>query len=501
MHSTTSYWLDRPRSSVPTAADVLTGVDVLVVGGGMAGLCTAARMHEAGIGVALVDAGPIASRTTGHTTAKITSLHGTIYQRLSAGRGRRAAEGYATTNRTAVVDLIDLIERWAIDCSLTRATAYTCAVTADGAGEVHAEAAAATVAGLPVRLTTDTDLPMAVTAAVALDGEAHFDPVRFADGVLDRLRVDGVDVVEGLRITGVDEHADDCVVHTERGDTFTVGRVVQTTHLPISDPALLSGRVRPVRSYVVAGSAPQVPAGMYLAADAGWSVRPAGDDPTICLVGGEGHPMIDHVSSAREYERLTAFARDAFGIEDITHRWSAFDYEPVDGVPFIGRLSPGSQRRYVATGFSKWGMSNGMVAATLITDAVLGRQHPHAGVFDAARLASNIGRDVVRNNAHVGVRFIKDRISASPESDEPRPGTGLIVRRGLKPVAVSCDDNGVVRRVSAVCPHLGCVVGFNDGDQTWDCPCHGSRFDLDGTVLDGPSTKPLAPVDDDRDPA
>lgn len=503
---TSSYWHDRGWPGWRPDPDrdhsiMPTSVEVLVVGGGITGLCTAALLHEAGVEVAVVEALTVAARTTGHTTAKVTALHGTIYQRLRSGRGADVAAAYAGANRAAVADLVDLVGRWDLDCELTAAPAVTCAVTEHGAAMVHAEADAAAEAGLPVRLVTSTDLPVELTAAVALDDGVHLDPVRFARSLAAALRTAGVPVVEGRRVVGDEERPGGCEVHLNDETTVAANQVVHATHLPISDPALLAGRVTPLRSYLVAGprdgagdGAGDVPTGMFLAADAGWSVRPVAGDPPMVLVGGEGHPMTDDLTSEDRYGRLEALARSTFGV-DVSHRWSAFDYESVDGVPFIGRLSPRSSRRFVATGFGKWGMSNGMVAATIIARAIApdgSGAHPHESVFDATRFVSTIGRDIVRHNTKVALRFVLDRAAAVVQRDgEPEPGCGVVVSRDGRPVGISCDLDGTVRTVSATCTHLGCVVGFNDGDRTWDCPCHGSRFDLDGSVLDGPATDPL----------
>jgi glycine/D-amino acid oxidase-like deaminating enzyme/nitrite reductase/ring-hydroxylating ferredoxin subunit len=504
--NSTSYWFDTPPPVSMRAAPVspiddvehLEGVDVLVVGAGMAGLCTAARLHERGVHVGLVDAGEVAGRTTGHTTAKITALHGTIYQTLQSNRGHEVAAAYAAANRAAVADLRDLVDRWDLSCEFTTATALTCAATPEGVAEIEAEVEAAERAGLPVRFTTASDLPVEVFAAVALDGEAHFHPLEFARGVAARLRAEAVPVVEHLRVTDIDEERHGCTVTFENGRSVTAARVVQTTHLPITDPGLLAARVRPVRSYAVAGPTDVSSAGMYLAADAGWSFRPIGGGSPVCIVGGEGHPMAADLASAERYDRLVDMARHDFGV-DVTHRWSAFDFAPVDGLPFIGRLAPGASRRFVATGFGKWGMSTSMVAAAVLADMLDNRTHPHAHVFDATRLLPTLGRDVIRNNAQVAARFVGDRFKAAVTLPDLGIGEGAVTHHNGTQVAVARDRDGQVHAVSAICTHLGCVVGFNDGDQTWDCPCHGSRFALDGSVLDGPATDPLEHVDHAED--
>jgi Rieske Fe-S protein len=235
---------------------------------------------------------------------------------------------------------------------------------------------------------------------------------------------------------------------------------------------------------------------MYIAPDAGWSIRPyrRSDGPGV-IAGGEGHAMIDDGSAAERYDRLTSWATDRLGI-DVHHRWSAFDYSPVDGVPFIGRLAPGSHRRFVATGFRKWGLSTSMVAAAIIADAIAGRNHDAADLFDATRQVPTIGRDIVTNNVKVAVRFVGDRLRArSSPADNVEPGAGQVVRIGRHMVAVAQTDDGVRHTLDARCTHLGCLVRFNDAEKTWDCPCHGSRFALDGAVLDGPARRPLRPVE------
>jgi len=381
-----------------------------------------------------------------------------------------------------------------IDCSLTEADAFTCAATSGGVQAIDDEADAARDAGLDVEVVTETELGERVLRAVRLGAQAHFDPVAFSRGLAAKLTQDGVTLVDGVRVTEVEESKDGCTV-TGDGLEIRCDAAVITTHLPIVDPALLAGRIRPERSYVVAGRmTATVPQGMYLAHDAGWSVRPwRSPDGDVLIIGGEGHAMTDHVDSQRHYDALEQYATSSYGLE-VTHRWSAFDYMTTDGVPFIGRLAPGSRRRYVATGFRKWGMSTSMVAATIISDAIAGRENPYASLYDSTRMLPTVTRDLVTSGAKMAGRFVGDRIKARREHEpaaDLEPGQGRIGRVDGVTVAVSRGHDGVVRTVKATCTHLGCIVGFNDAEQTWDCPCHASRFDLDGNVLDGPAKTPL----------
>jgi glycine/D-amino acid oxidase-like deaminating enzyme/nitrite reductase/ring-hydroxylating ferredoxin subunit len=491
-----SIWLSgrSPRSASPLPeGEQAQKRDVIVVGGGLAGLCAALRCSERGATVTVIEAGTLACRTTGHSTAKITALHGLTYAGLTASKGIEAAALYAGANVEALVAILDTIAELGIDCSLESATAYTCAETAEGVADVEREAEAAAAVGLPVDLVSETDLPFAVARAVSLGSQAHFDPVAYCAGLADHLRSRGVLILEGARVTDVSETSSGCTVRAD-GLELTSEFAILATHLPIVDPFMLAGRTRPQRSYVVSGPVTTEPCrGMYLASDAGWSVRPAQvGEQRVVLAGGEGHPMVDHVASGDHYERLEQWAVSRLGM-DVQHRWSAFDYMPVDGIPFIGRLAPTSRRRLVATGFRKWGMTTSMAAGQMLADMIDGRENKYAALFDATRLVPNLGRDIVANNAKVAFRYVKDRVKVAPSTpgDEMAIGTGAIVREGVRTLAVSRAEDGTVHALSARCTHLGCIVQFNDGEQTWDCPCHGSRFALDGSVIDGPATAPL----------
>jgi glycine/D-amino acid oxidase-like deaminating enzyme/nitrite reductase/ring-hydroxylating ferredoxin subunit len=498
-----SLWLDRhPQTDDLPGSSPGGHHDVVVLGAGLAGLCTAWALQRDGVDVAVVEAGRVAGLTTGHTTAKLTVLHGAIYSRITASLGAEAAAIYADANNIALGEIVGLVKDLDIDCDLTTSTAWT---VADGSArdQVDAETVAAAAAGLRVLSDTDLGLPFGVAAAVGVPNQAHFHPVRFCAGLAEHLRRRGVPIVEHCRALDIDESHGRCRIVTERG-TLTAGMVVQATHLPFNDPALLAGRTRPERSYALAGfPAADLPSGMFLSLDGHWSLRPAtlpgadsGERPGW-IVGGLGHPMTANVGDARHHQDLERMARGQFLFTDVTHRWSTFDYTSTDGIPYIGRLSPGTQRRFVATGFGKWGMTTSMVAARIIADTVAGRSNPHAALFDATRLRRPIGtRSFAAHNAQVAVRFAGDRLRHRGNGTAPPRNTGRVKGVGWKLVAESTSSDGETVRVQARCTHLGCIVDFNDADNSWDCPCHGSRFSCDGSVLQGPATAPLPPADE-----
>src|SRR5829696_200528 len=320
--------------------------DVVVVGAGLAGLAVAHRLQRDGARVAVLEAGTVAGRTSGRSTAKVTALHGLRYHQLERGKGRDAAARYAAANADGVRAWRTLVRDLGLDAGWNETVASTCVTTDEARADVEAEVEAAQRAGLAVELRADTELPLPVTAAVVLPDQGYVDPVRLARGLADHLVAAGVPLVEHRAATAIEEGKRGCTVSTADGDVLA-DTVVQCTHLPVVDPGFLAARSRPERSYVVAGTLrpdgpmTSAPAGVHLAADAGWSVRPVGPDaPGQVLVGGEGHAMADDVDSAAHLDRLAAWASATLGV-DVRHQWSAFDYQPVDGVPFIGRLAPG----------------------------------------------------------------------------------------------------------------------------------------------------------------
>ena len=472
----TSLWLgtangrvgdERAAREQPRIDHVAPGrADVVVVGAGLAGLLTAWRLVGRGADVVVLEAVAPAAQTTGHTTAKITALHGAIYSKLSQRLGAEAAAIYATANEQAVHELVALIRGQQIECDLTAADAYTVAETPKGRAAIEQEAIAAAAAGLPVVLQSDLGLPFDVTTSVCLRDQAHFHPVRFCLGLTDALRASGAVVVAPARVHAVDEHRDGCEVRSDAGDIHARA-VVLATHLPIVDPALLAARLRPERSYALAGdSSLDLPRGMYLSIDREWSMRPAPSlSDSAFIVGGQGHSMVDHVDTVRHFAALDGEARQRFGVERAAYRWTAFDYVTTDRVPYIGRLAPGSERRFVATGFGKWGMTTSMVAANLIADLVDGRENPYAELFDATRVRRSVANsEFASNSAKVAKRFVLGRVRTSG-GQTLEPGTGCIERRGLRTVAVARDLEGTLHSVTAQCTHLGCIVGFNDAEQ------------------------------------
>ncbi len=471
--------------------------DTAVVGGGIAGITTAAKLDEAGQTVAVLERDRILGGTTGHTTAKVTSLHGLVYDTLIDNFGAEKARQYAAANQAAVDDIAATVDRRDIDCGFGRAPAYTYAKTDAERAEIRAEVNAARRLGLPASYVEETDIPYEVDSAVRFDEQAYFHPRQYLLDLASDVAAGDSAVFEE---TTVDDVADGtpCRVETDRG-TVRADDVVVASHFPVVDDALYYTRMRPKRSYVVAVRlASDPPSGLYYhAGEPYFSVRPHATDDSLVLLGGQNHRTGHGDSTEARYRRLERQARDRFDVASIEYRWATQDYVSVDTVPFVGKAAPQLSNVYVATGFGGWGMTSGTAAGRALADEILERESAHCDVFDPNRFKPVASTsDFLSHNTETMKHYVEDYLGSQPslEDVDLDPGDAGVYEADDDPVAVYRDDDGELHARSAVCPHKGCLVSWNDGERSWDCPCHGSRFDVDGEVLDTPAVHGLDDV-------
>lgn len=470
-------------------------VDVAVVGGGVTGLTTSIRLKEAGRDVAVIEADRVVEGVTGYTTAKLTSQHGLIYDFLRSQFDPETARKYGRANEAAIDAVESRIEDEGIDCDFERVPAYTYAASDDDVGSIREEVRAATDAGLPASFVESGSLPFDVPGAVRFDDQAQFHPRKYLLAVAESVHGDGSFVFEETKALDVDPGAP-CEVETDRG-VVTADDVVVASHFPFYDRNGYFSRMHPKQAYLLAVEiAGDPPEGMYYStASPADTFRPhpvEGED--LLLVGGQGHKVgAADPSTSERYRRCEAFAREHFDVESVEYRWSTHDYYPVDRVPFVGRVGPTIENVYVGTGFKGWGMTGGTAAGMILSDLILTGGHPWADVFDPLRVTPRASaKRFVEENAEVAGHFFGDRIESLLATDDlPSPGEGKITRSDGEPYGVYRDEDGGVHAVSAICPHMKCLVKWNDAERTWDCPCHGSRFDYDGEVLSGPSLEDL----------
>ena len=492
-----SLWVDTaPETSYPKLEGPVE-VDVAVIGGGIAGLTAALFLKRAGVRVAVIEAGRVGTGVTGHTTGKVSALHRLVYSELRRSFGERGARTYGEANQAAIEKIAELVKAEAIECDFRRVANYTYAESAAALGQVREEAEIALQLGLPAAYTDSPPLPFAARGAVRFDDQAQLHATKYLVGLARAVAGDGSHVFEESRVTKLD-HGAPCRVETKHG-SITAEAAIVATNIPIADRGLFFARCHAHRSYLIALALDgELPEGTFISADEPLrSIMPhRTGDLDLLLVGGEGHRASDTADAGKRYRRLEAWARERFPVASLEYRWSTQDGLPIDGIPYIGRMSPFSRHVYVATGFRKWGLTNGTVAGMILADEILGEPNPWSSTFNSNRLKPLAGgRRFVTENLRAGVRLVRDRLAPRASAlPELRPGEGTVLDLNGEKVAARKDERGDVHMVSAVCTHLGCIVEWNGVDQTWDCPCHGSRFDPSGSVIQGPATDDLPSV-------
>lgn len=476
-------------------------VDVVVVGAGITGLSVAAKLKQAGARVAVIEAGKIAAGATGYTTAKVTSQHGLIYADLLENAGEEMAQQYATANEAGLAEIAKNITDLGIDCDFHRANAHVYTSEADQGKSVEREVEAAISLGLPAAYAEETELPYPIEGAVRFRDQAMFHPRKYCLALAEFIAGDGSYIVERTRVTDVECNGV-CTVSTDSGN-LRAGHVVLATHIPFLDKGGYFAKTHPARSYAIAAKLKSpVLNDMYISIDSPTrSLRPHTENGEAWeIIGGEGHKVGQDPNTRERYQALEDWAREHFDVEAVEYRWSAQDYMAVDHVPYIGPITSDNEHILVATGFNKWGMTTGAVAGMILTDTIMGHSSEWADVFASTRM--DIGRSAksfLLENANVAKRFIGDRLRtlSVPDIADLRPNEGGIVNADGDKVAAYRDESGALHTVSPICTHLGCQVTWNTGERSWDCPCHGSRFGIDGNVIQGPAIEPLAAKDTD----
>ncbi|HYF27623.1 MAG TPA: FAD-dependent oxidoreductase [Baekduia sp.] len=491
-----ALWLDDTPGTAYAPLDGDRTCDVAVIGGGITGLTTALLLAREGRSVVLLEQGRLATGTSGHTTAKVTSQHHITYARIEKTHGADGARAYGAGMEAAKERVADLVGE-GIDCDFRRRPAYVFARVAAERALVERETEAALRAGLPASFDEHVPVPFETRGGLRFDNQVELHARRYLLGLAARIEEAGGQIFETTRAEHV-AGGDPCTVRTTRGEV-RARHVVVATLMPFLDRGGFFARAFPERSYVVTARVrePLPEASLITAAPPLRSIRSVpfrGEE--LLMVLGESHHTGAVKAKPERYEKLLEWVDENWGLREVVHRWSAQDFSPDDGVPFIGPLNRWEERILIATGFKKWGLSSGTLAAMIFADTIGGQENPWAPVFSSTRVKPLAEAPrFFAENTRVGARFFGDRVASLKRKDitELEPGEGAIVTSCGQKVAGFRDEDGALRAVSTRCTHLGCQVAFNAAERTWDCPCHGSRFGVDGEILSGPATKPLPP--------
>lgn len=490
-----SLWLESsPRIPTDTFQEGAQ-YDSVVVGAGITGLTTATLLARSGQRVAVLEARTVGAVTTGNSTGKVSLLHGTQLSSIIRHHGAGLARHYVSGNREGQAWLLRLCDEHGVGYDVRDAINY--AITDDGARLLSEERDACANSGLTAVLQDSSDLPFPVTRTLRVPGQAQVHPMKVLAALASDIREHSGRLIEGVRVTGVkagSTKGERTTLQTSLGEV-SAGNVIIATGTPILDRGGHFSVLQPHRSYAVAFPVQdELPTGMYLSIDSpSRTLRNAlVEGRPYLIVGGNGHAVGRQAHTQSLVDDIIRWTQEHFPSALPAFSWSAQDYQPASSVPYVGRMPIGGQFIYAATGFNKWGFTNGVAAALALSAEILGGNMPWAKELYKTRLGKQDAMSTAKVNAGAGLEMVTGWLGGLARATHARPpeGQGVIVREGARPVGI-CQIDGVTHRVSAVCPHLGGVLNWNDAERSWDCPLHGSRFTHAGERLEGPATRDL----------
>jgi glycine/D-amino acid oxidase-like deaminating enzyme/nitrite reductase/ring-hydroxylating ferredoxin subunit len=514
---TVSFW-ERTAQKFYTAplTENLT-TDICIIGGGIAGVTAAYMLVREGRDVVLIDDGPVGGGMTGRTTAHLVSVLDDRYYELEKMLGHEFSRLCAESHSAAIDRVEKIVRDENLDCNFARVDGYLFLPPGGSVTDLTHELDAARRAGLRGVERVDRIPIGKITRAGALrfPQQAQFHPLKYLNGLARVITDRGGRIFTGTRVTEVEED-DRVTVKTMNGQSVTAQAAIVATNCPINDRVIIHSKQAPYATYVLAFRVKEKiePVLLWDTAQTAEKekqmlgpipyhyVRFARDnDGQVLIVGGEDHKTGQATDFEARLARLERWTREHFAFAgEITDHWSGQVMEPVDGVAYIGR-NPGDKNVFVVTGDSGNGMTHGTIAGTLIADLICGRESPWVKLYDPSRktLQPAVVADYVAENANL-VAQLTDYVTSGDESgaDKIRAGEGAILREGAKKIAAYRDEEGRLHKFSAVCPHLKCIVRWDGYEKTWDCPCHGSRFDALGHVLNGPAISDLEGISADK---
>jgi glycine/D-amino acid oxidase-like deaminating enzyme/nitrite reductase/ring-hydroxylating ferredoxin subunit len=485
-------------------------VDVCVVGAGIAGMSVAYQLSRAGKRVVVLDDGAVGGGQSGVTTAHLASAMDDRFANLEKMHGAEGARLAYESHQAAVDRIGEIAGTEGIDCDYRHLDGYLFLAPGHTLDLLHEELDAARRAGFRDAKILDriADAPFDSGPCIRFPRQARFHPTKYLRGLAKAVHQAGGRVFTGTHVEEV-VGGDDAYVRSTHGFTVHADSIVVATNSPINDRLVIHTKQAPYLTYAIAARIDPVTVPDALLWDTGdpyhyirvQEVGTGAERYMVLIVGGEDHHTGDEQEPGERHRRLEAWTRERFPIGAVEFRWSGQVYEPVDYLGFIGRNPGGPRNVYIVTGDSGQGMTHGTLAGMLISDLIEGRESPWEKLYDPSRVTLRATGEFIRANLHVAGHYLEWVTGSEAEVDSTQEiarGSGAVVRRGRHAVAVYRDEQGTRHELSAVCTHLGCIVHWNDLAKSWDCPCHGSRFEPTGAVLNGPASSALRPLEEPR---
>ncbi|MEM1505536.1 FAD-dependent oxidoreductase [Domibacillus sp. 8LH] len=471
-------------------------VDVVIVGGGITGITSAYLLAKEGLKVAVLEAGKLLNGPRGTITAKITAQHELLYDELIRHFGKSKARLYYEANIEALNFIKKTVEQHQIYCDFSLQDACIYAATDQYARRIEKEAKAYENIGIDGTLINTVPFEIDMQNGLIMKNQAQFHPIKYLAHLIQIIMEKGGLFFENTTAVNIETGKQPTVL-TREGRRATGSHVLACSHFPFYEGlGFYSTRMYAVRSYVLAAKTKKAyPGGMYISADQPTrslcSATINGEE--IVLIGGQSHKVGQGRNTLEHYKALEIFGQQVFGLDKMVYRWSAQDLTTLDKIPYIGEITSGQPNILIATGYRNWGMSNGTAAALLFRDIILDKKNVYQDLYTPSRFYAHPSlKNFLVENASVAAHLIKGKLDLPAKSAEDLSnGEGAVITvKGHRKGAYK-DEEGKLYIVDTTCTHIGCEVEWNNGDRTWDCPCHGSRFSYTGEVIEGPAEKPL----------
>ena len=542
-----SYWIDsvdkKSQDEFPKLEENIK-TDICIIGGGLTGITTAYYLSKYKIRTVLIEKGEICKQTSGNSTAKITSQHGLIYKYLTDSKGRDFAQKYYEANEEAISNIKAIIDKENIDCDFEYQPAYVYTQKVQDVEKIKDEVDAVKNFGGRAELVKAEDIelnklnceeyvenntqklkinvddiekeninphsnqvhesmkevfPIKALCTVKFENQAQFNPYKYGNALAQICNKSGIKIYEHTKAIDVDTEDEDeyYVISLENGCKIKTKYLVIATKYPIVNiPGFYFMKMYQSTSYAIAMTTKnRLFEGMYINSEEPTiSLRTAKyGDEHLLIVAGFDHKTGAEIDLSNSYKYLEEVARNIYPKGKIKYHWNTEDCITLDKIPYIGEFSKLWENCYVATGFNKWGITSSNIAANIITDKILGERNQYEDIFKATRVEpiKNIKEVTNMVKESVNSLFIKKLELPQEEANQIQPGEGKIVEVNGQKIGVYKDKEGQIFKVNPVCKHLGCELSWNNLDKTWDCPCHGSRYDYKGNLIYGPSVKNL----------
>ena len=498
---TESAWQEGLNPIIPkrneNKADIV--YDCLIVGGGITGLTAALLLQKASKQTVIAEAHTIGFGTTGGTSAHINTFADTTYKEAENVFGEAGAQLFANAINEGFALIKSNVDQYQIDCDYESKPGYIYAEDETQAGQLDEVYEGTIKVGVAVKYVEQVPTPVPYTSALQFDGQAQFHPLKYLRGLQKTYLEAGGVIMENTKIEGLDNQEG---IHMAKSSTGNIRAksVIYATHMP-PNINVFNFECAPYRSYVMAvklksGQYPD--ALIYDMQDPYHYVRSHTiDGQQLLFVGGLDHKTA-HEDAEKAFADLEKYIRKYYNVSSVKYQWSSQYYIPVDGLPYVGQMPFSADGVYCATGYNGNGMMLGSISGKILSDLVLGKRSAYADLFSPSRVKPIDGfSEFVKENADVAYHFVADRINIHETDSLQRikPGMGKVVEVDGEKIAAYRDEEGIIHALSPVCTHAKCIVNWNSAEKTWDCPCHGARYNIDGEVLTGPATRGLRKIE------